>query len=178
MEAARDKILKDSKTPVTESSLGAVLPETPEAKSGCVMMISLSLHDVAVVGWHRERGAPDPCATQGHHGAKLELGKASHKAGCCCLLTIATAQTCSRAAAEALGPLEVKHSAPQPSTGGVCCRTAAASCRHGAAAPARAVGDKVHPHFFLCFNESIISPSKNISVSHQQVKHHCDHNNF
>lgn len=105
--------------PMTESSLGAVLPETPEAKSGCVMMVSLSLRDAAVVAWHRERGAPDPCATQGHQRAKLvilELGKASHKAGCCCLRTIATAQTCSRAVAEALGP--------QPGTGRVCCSAA------------------------------------------------------
>lgn len=92
---------------MTESSPGAVLPETPEAKSGCVMN-EISLSDMAVMGRHRERGAPHPCATQGHHWAelvKLQLGKASHKADCCCLLTIATAQTCSRAVAEALGPL-------------------------------------------------------------------------
>lgn len=70
---------------------------------------------MAVMGWHRERGAPDPCATQGHHWAELvmELGKASHKADCCCLLTIVIAQTCSRAVAEALGPLRGAALSPQ-----------------------------------------------------------------
>lgn len=106
---------------MTESSPGAVLPETPEAKSGCVMN-EISLCEMAVMGWHKERGAPDPCATREHHWAELdilELGKASHKADCCCLLTIAVAQTCSRAVAQALGPLRGAALGPQPSCEGL-----------------------------------------------------------
>lgn len=127
------------------------------------MMISLSLHDVAVVGWHRERGAPDPCATQGHHGAKLvilELGKASHKAGCCCLLTIATAQTRSRAAAEALGPLEVKHSAPSP---------ALAVCAAGQPLPAAVMG--LQPRRGLWATRCILTSSSALTkASYPQAK--------
>lgn len=91
---------------MTKSSLGDILPKTPEANSGCFMTgISISMYYMAVVEWHREAGSKElhnPCALYREIAALAidVLGKASHKAGCCCLLTTAIAQTlqqyCSR----------------------------------------------------------------------------------
>ena len=69
--------------------------------------ISTSMDYMAVVEWHREAGSKelhDPCALYREitalAGYTDVLGKASHKAGCCCLLTTAIAQApqqyCSR----------------------------------------------------------------------------------
>lgn len=103
-----DKILKDSKIHMTKSSLGDTLPKTPEANSGCFMTgISISVYYMAVVEWHKEAGSKElhnPCVLYREITALAGyidvLGKALHKAGCCCLLTIAIAQTlqqyCSR----------------------------------------------------------------------------------
>lgn len=105
-QAVTDKILKDSKIEMTKSSRGDVLPETPEANSGCSMTgISISIYYMAVVEWHREAGSEElhnPCAPYSEITVLAGYidGKASHGAGCCCLLTTAIAQTlqqrCSR----------------------------------------------------------------------------------
>lgn len=60
----------------------------------------LSIYYMAVVEWHRETGSKElhnPCVLYREitmlAGYTDVLGKASHKAGCCCVLTIAIAQT-------------------------------------------------------------------------------------
>lgn len=79
-KAARDRILKDSESPATESSPGAVLPQTPEAKSGRVVSeISLSRCDMAAVGGTGSEGSAPPVPRRdtqgwaGHTGAGQSL---------------------------------------------------------------------------------------------------------
>lgn len=103
---------------MTRSSLGDILPKATEANCGYFMTgISISIYYMAVVEWHREAGSKElhnPCALYREITALAGyidvLGKASHKASCCCLLTIARDQTlkhCSSTVAEALRPLHL-----------------------------------------------------------------------
>lgn len=52
------------------------------------------------------------------------------------------------------------------------CRTAASSC---ATAVSSCAGGGARPRFSLCFHKSIVSPSKNTSAGHRQVRHHRGH---